>query len=366
MSGDEEEFAPQQDGELVPSRDGSVDETMEEGGGIADGQENGGHAAAEECGAGTTGTETSSYGTKVGTRGDDDDKKIFVGGLHWETTAADLREYFSKFGTVVDCTLKTDQATGRSRGFGFILFEDSAIVQKILADKTHSLRGRQIDCKPAQSSRPSAAGSKAEPIKKVFVGGLSPDIPEADIREHFGQYGKIEEVELPFDKMKNQRRAFCFITYETEEMVDKAVVNAKQKLGDREVDVRKATPRSEHDSGRGGRGGGMVRGAPRGGYNPAYAGYGMPAYDYSAYYGMPGYGYGYPGAYPGYNPYDYSSYYGAGQAADWSAYSGYAAAYAGQQPMAGVAPGGAAAGAYKAKRGGSTSSTNSNYHPYSR
>jgi len=353
MSGDEESqegFVQQQDGELIPSRDGSVDETMEEGVAIGDAQ-NGGHAEATESGASATGAE-ASYGSKVSTRGDDDDKKIFVGGLHWETTAADLREYFSKFGTVVDCTLKTDQATGRSRGFGFILFEDCGIVQKILADKTHNLRGRQIDCKPAQSSRPSA-GVKAEPIKKVFVGGLSPDIPETDIREYFGQYGKIEEVELPFDKMKNQRRAFCFITYETEEMVDKAVVNAKQKLGDREVDVRKATPRSEHDSGRGGRGGGMMRGAPRGGYNPAYAGgYGMPAYDYSAYYGMPGYGYGYPG----YNPYDYSSYYGAAggqQAADWSAYAGYAAAaYAGQQPMAGVAPGAGAGGGYKAKRGG--------------
>ena len=47
-------------------------------------------------------------------------KKLFVGGLSYETTEATLKETFSQAGTVESATIITDKFSGRSKGFGFV------------------------------------------------------------------------------------------------------------------------------------------------------------------------------------------------------------------------------------------------------
>ena len=47
-------------------------------------------------------------------------KKLFVGGLPYETSDAELEKLFSEMGKVESATIITDRNTGRSRGFGFV------------------------------------------------------------------------------------------------------------------------------------------------------------------------------------------------------------------------------------------------------
>ena len=47
-------------------------------------------------------------------------KKLFVGGLPYETTDGELEKLFSPEGKVESATVITDRNTGRSRGFGFV------------------------------------------------------------------------------------------------------------------------------------------------------------------------------------------------------------------------------------------------------
>jgi RNA recognition motif-containing protein len=78
-------------------------------------------------------------------------KKLFVGGLSWDTTDDGLREAFSPFGTVIEAKVVTDRETGRSRGFGFVGFQDPAhgeSAQQAMDGAT--LDGRSIRVNPAE------------------------------------------------------------------------------------------------------------------------------------------------------------------------------------------------------------------------
>jgi len=229
---------------------------------------------------------------------ENDGRKLFVGSLSWETTEEQFKEYFAKFGSVKQATIKLD-FLGRSKGFGFILFEENDSVDKVLAAESHSLGNRKIEPKKATAK---------EKCKKIFVGGVSPEMPEEELRKHFEQFGEIEELETPMNKEKNIRKGFIFVTFKTSDACDAATTksNLKQQLGDRTVDVKKAVPQEQYQGGagaRGGRGRGGPRGAPRGGAFPGPAGYyGAPmAPPYGGYYGYDPYGayfdpYAYAGA----------------------------------------------------------------------
>ncbi len=60
-------------------------------------------------------------------------KKLYVGNLSYTTHDEDLREAFSKIGEVVSTTLITDQATGRSKGFGFVEMATDEDAQKAIS-----------------------------------------------------------------------------------------------------------------------------------------------------------------------------------------------------------------------------------------
>lgn len=54
-----------------------------------------------------------------------------------------LRDYFSQFGDVQECTVMRDSATGRSRGFGFLTFRDPKTVNTVMV-KEHYLDGKIV------------------------------------------------------------------------------------------------------------------------------------------------------------------------------------------------------------------------------
>ncbi len=67
--------------------------------------------------------------------------KLFVGSLAWATTDDNLKAHFEAAGTVVSARVVTDRESGRSRGFGFVEFENDDDAKKAI----DTLNGSQLD-----------------------------------------------------------------------------------------------------------------------------------------------------------------------------------------------------------------------------
>lgn len=79
------------------------------------------------------------------------DKKLFVGGLAWETTEESLKNHFSRVGTVESAMVITDRATGRSKGFGFVTMATPEEAEKAIQELNDKpLDGRNIRVNEAQ------------------------------------------------------------------------------------------------------------------------------------------------------------------------------------------------------------------------
>ncbi len=74
---------------------------------------------------------------------DSDQGKLFIGGISWETTEEKLRDHFQAYGEVAEIVVMKDRATGRGRGFGFVVFADPAVADRVVTEK-HTIDGRTV------------------------------------------------------------------------------------------------------------------------------------------------------------------------------------------------------------------------------
>eukprot|EP00729_Bicosta_minor_P013806 gene13806-28356_t len=183
--------------------------------------------------------------------------KLFVGGLSWETTEGALQAYFEPYGKIAPDGVKvmSDPNTGRSRGFGFVVFEDAAVCQVVVDGGPHTLDGRSIDPKFSvprgnMGGGGGAAGGRGGPggggpggggakTKKIFVGGLTAGTDEDKLREFFTQYGTVAQdgILLMYDRETQRPRGFGFVTFEDEGVVEKLTQQRFVELDGKQVEA---------------------------------------------------------------------------------------------------------------------------------
>jgi len=287
-----------------------------------------------------------------GRRYQEQSRKIFIGGLNYNTTEDTLKEHFSQYGELVDIVVMKFPDTKRSRGFGFVTFAQEDQVDACQDARPHTIDGKTVETKRATPREEFGKPEAGITVKKVFVGGLKEDMEDDDLRTYFTQFGNVIEVTRLTEKDTGKKRGFGFVEFDDYDPVDKCIQKGNHSISGRRVDVKKAISKQEINSMgggmamRGGRGGMRGRGGPMvgGGFGGGYGnqgwggqgGYGGDGWgDGGAQWGG-GYGQGQNGGYGG--GYGGPQGYGGGYGVQSQGYGGGFAS-AGGGPMRGGSAG---------------------------
>jgi cold-inducible RNA-binding protein len=101
-------------------------------------------------------------------------------------------------------------------------------------------------------------------MKNIYVGNLSYDATEDQIRTLFAAYGAVDKVSVVTDRDTGQPRGFAFVEMSDDGAASKAMEGLNgTAMGGRNLNINEAKPKESRPHGGGGRGGG---GGGRGGY----------------------------------------------------------------------------------------------------
>ncbi|KAK1282734.1 hypothetical protein QJS10_CPB22g01470 [Acorus calamus] len=85
----------------------------------------------------------------------------------------------------------------------------------------------------------NATATSDQAQRKLYIGGLAPNISSENLLNFFSRHGEIEEGSVAYDRRKNSR-GFGFVTYKTVEAAKKALEDPNKTLGVRNITIKLA------------------------------------------------------------------------------------------------------------------------------
>ncbi|XP_016298160.1 cold inducible RNA binding protein b isoform X3 [Sinocyclocheilus anshuiensis] len=96
-----------------------------------------------------------------------DEGKLFIGGLSYDTTEQSLEEAFSKYGSIAKVDVIRDRETDRSRGFGFVTFENPEDAKDAMA----AMNGKSVDGRMIRVDEAGKSGRRSGGFRGGSGGG---------------------------------------------------------------------------------------------------------------------------------------------------------------------------------------------------
>ena len=150
--------------------------------------------------------------------------RLFVGGISFDTSENHLKEYFSYFGDVVSCFIVYNKPTGISKGYGFIVIDGAKSVQKILEHEKHWIRGRLVDVSRTLSNKKgNNIDISSIEYRRLFVGGLSPDVSSNLLFNYFSTYGVVLNAFVINDPIYHVSKGFGYVEFGEVDTAEKVI-----------------------------------------------------------------------------------------------------------------------------------------------
>ncbi|MCD7472856.1 hypothetical protein HAX54_014260 [Datura stramonium] len=180
-------------------------------------------------------------------------RKIFVHGLGWDTTAETLTSVFGVYGEIEDCKAVTDKVSGKSKGYGFILFKHRSGARKALREPQKKIGTRMTSCQLASAGPvPAPPPTTAVPPvseytqRKIFVSNVAADLEPQKLLEFFSKFGEVEEGPLGLDKQTGKPKGFCLFVYKSVEGARKALEEPHKSFEGHTLHCQKAIDGPKH------------------------------------------------------------------------------------------------------------------------
>jgi len=212
-----------------------------------------------------------------------DSTTCFIGNLAFTLDEDSVWGAFDEWvgaGSVKGVRLISDRDTGRPKGFGYVEFNTAEQAQSALKFTDTDLNGRQIrvdlSIPKAQKTNNHQSTfhtpSNNPPASSLFLGNLSFDVYEENVRGLFEPHGVITSIRIPTDIETGAPKGFGYIEFSTveEAVAAQAALNGVDLFG-RGLRIDFAAPRAGAAGAGRGRGGsrgkrGSARGGSRGGF----------------------------------------------------------------------------------------------------
>lgn len=172
-------------------------------------------------------------------------KQIFVGGCHPKIQNDQLKEYFSKYGKVIESKLVKDKKTKRFRGFAFVTFHEFSTVEKVLKEE-HIILGKKVDLKKAFTKEQTRDKLIREKQRKIYITGIPKTMERKTIAKYFSKFGKVEDTRIILDRYKTKYKGFGFVLFKSDKSLAKVLKSGhSHKVGGVILDCRQTMLREE-------------------------------------------------------------------------------------------------------------------------